>query len=51
MSHLTQETIWESDKNSKKLSNTNSQEVSCFSAGDHEAARNIQDSMADMKDN
>ena len=47
--HLTQDTIWESDKNLRKFHIQDSQEVSPFPAGDHKAARNRQDSMTDMK--
>ena len=40
--HLTEDTIWESDKNtsSRKHKTQKSQEVSPFPAGDREAARN-----------
>ena len=43
--HLTQDTIWESDENTRKYHKLESQEVSPFPAGDHKAARNRQDSM------
>ena len=43
--HLTQDTIWESDKNTRKHHLQESQEVSPFPAGDNKAARNRQDSM------
>ena len=46
---LTQDTIWESDKNSRKRHTQKSQEVSPFPAGDHKAGRKRQDSMTDMK--
>ena len=42
--HMTQDTIWESDKNTRKHHRQESQEVSPFPAGDHKAARNRQDS-------
>ena len=45
--HLTQETIWESDKNTRKHHIQESQEVRPFPAGDHKAAMNRQDSMTD----
>ena len=41
--YLTQDTTWESDKNTRKHHMQNSQEVS-FPAGDHKAAMNKQDS-------
>ena len=47
--HLTQDTIWESDKNTRKNHTQEKQEVSPFPAGDHEDSRNKQDSMKDMK--
>ena len=47
--HLTQETTWESDKNTRKHYIRESQEVSPFQAGDHKAAMNRQDSMTDTK--
>ena len=37
--HLIQDTIWESDKNTRKYYIQRSQEVSPFSAGDHKAAK------------
>ena len=40
--HLTQDTTWESDKNTIKLHN---QEVSPFPAGDHRAAMNRRESL------
>ena len=43
--HLTQHTTWESDKNTRKHHIQESQEVSPFSAGDHKAAMNKQESM------
>ena len=43
--HLTQDTIWESHKNTRKHHIQESQEVSPFPAGDHKAARNRQDRM------
>ena len=47
--HLTQDTIWKSDKNTRKHHTQKDQDVSPFPAGDHKAARNRQDSMKDMK--
>ena len=47
--HLTQDTIWESDKNLRKRHLQESQEVSLFPAGDHKAVMNRQDSMVDTK--
>ena len=47
--HLTQDTTWESDKNTRKHLIQESQEVSPFPAGDHKAATNRQDSMTDTK--
>ena len=43
--HLTLDTIWESDKNTRKSHTEESQVASPFPAGDHKAARNRQDSM------
>ena len=43
--HLTWDTIWESDKNTRKHNTQESQEVSPFRAGDHKAARKTQDSI------
>ena len=45
--HLTQDTTWDSDKNRRNYHIHDSQEVSPFPAGDHEAAMNRQDSMTD----
>ena len=45
MPHLTQDTIRESDKNTRKHHITVSQEVSPFPAGDDKSARNRPDSM------
>ena len=42
--HLTRDTIWESDKNTKRHTQEN-QDVSPFPAGDHKAARNRQNSI------
>ena len=44
--HLTQDAIWESDKNTRKHQIQRTQEGSPFPASDHKAARNRQDSMA-----
>ena len=41
--HLTQDTTWESDKNTRKHHIQESQEASPFQAGDHEAAMNRQE--------
>ena len=46
---LSQNTIWESDKNTRKDNAQQSQQVSLFPAGDHKAARNKQYSMTDTK--
>ena len=43
--HLTRDTIWESDRNTRKHHSQESQDVSPFPAGDHKAARNRQDSI------
>ena len=43
--HLTQSTIWKSDKNTRKQHTEESQEVSHFTAGDYKAAWNRHDSM------
>ena len=43
--HVTQDTIWESDKNTRKHHMQENQEVSPFPACYHKAARNGQDSM------
>ena len=47
--HLTQDTTWGNDKNTRKHHTQESQEVSPFQAGDHKAAMNRQDSMTDTK--
>ena len=47
VSHLAQDTTWESDKNTRKLHIQESQKVSPFQAGDHKAAINRQESMID----
>ena len=47
--HLTQDTTWESDKNTRKHHIQECQEVSPFPAGDHKAAMNGQESMANTK--
>ena len=49
VSHLTQETTWESNKNSINIINK-SQEVSPFPAGDHKAAMNRRESMRNTND-
>ena len=43
--HLTQDTIWKSDKNVRTYHTQESQEVRPLSAGDNKAARNRQDSI------
>ena len=48
-SHLTQDTTWESDKNTRKHHIQEGQEVSPFPAGDHKAAMNRQESMTNTK--
>ena len=48
--HLTQDTTWESDKNTRKHHIQESQDISPFQAGDHKAAMNRQDCMTDTKD-
>ena len=40
--HLTWDTIWETDINTRKDHTQESQEVCTFPAGDHKAARNRQ---------
>ena len=47
--HLTKDTTWESDKDTRKYHTQESQEVSTFPGGDHKAATNIKDSMTDQK--
>ena len=47
--HLSQNTIWESDKNTRKCHIQMGQEVSSFPAGYHRVAMNRQASMTDMK--
>ena len=49
--HLTRDTIWEGDKNTRKHHTNESQEVSPFPAGDHKAARNRQDNLTKTKPN
>ena len=43
--YLTWDTIWKSDKNTIKHHTQEGQEVNPFPVGDHEAARNKQDSI------
>ena len=47
--HLTQDTTWESDKNTRKHHTQESQEASPFPAGDHKAPINRQERMTGMK--
>ena len=49
--HLTQDTVWESDKNSRKRHIQGSQDVSPSPTGDLSAARNRHDSMAKTNTN
>ena len=51
ITHLTQNTIRESDKNTRKRHIQESQEVSPFPTGDHKASRNRQDSMTGNTNN
>ena len=46
--HLTQDTIWESNKNTINITNK-SQEVSPFPAGDYKAAMNRRESMGNTR--
>ena len=46
--HLTQDTTWESNKNTINITNK-SQEASPFSAGDHKAAMNRRESMRNTR--
>ena len=45
--HLTEDTTWESDKHTRKHHTEMRQEVSPFTEGDHKAAENRQESLAD----
>ena len=47
--HLTQDTIWKSDKNTRKHHTQESQEVCPFPAGDHKTAINRIDSTTETK--
>ena len=47
--HLTQDTIWESDKNTINHHRQESQEVSPFPAGNHKATVNRQENMTNME--
>ena len=47
--HLTQDTTWESDKNTIKHHTQESQEIRHFPAGDNKAAMNRQESMTNTK--
>ena len=49
--HLTRDTIWESDQNTRNHHTQESQEVSPFPAGDHKAAWNRQDSITKKNTN
>ena len=51
VSHLTQDTLCESDKHATKRHTQESQEVSPFLAGDHKAAKHRQDSVAKTNTN
>ena len=48
VTHLTQDTTWESDKNTINITNKR-QEASPFPAGDHKAAMNRCESMTNTK--
>ena len=48
VTHLTQDTTWESDKNKINITNK-SQEANPFPAGDHKAAMNRCESMTNTK--
>ena len=48
--HLTRDTLWESDKNTRKHHTQESKEASPFPAGDHKAASNRQDSIINKDD-
>ena len=48
VTHLSQDTIWESNKNTTNLTNK-SQEVSPFPAGDHKAAITRHESMRNIR--
>ena len=45
VAHLARDTIWESDKNTRKNNPRYREEISPFPAGDHKAARNRQDNI------
>ena len=47
--HLTQDTTWESNKNTKKHITNKSQEVSPFTAGDYKAAINRRERMRNTR--
>ena len=49
--HFTQDTTWQSDKNTRKHRIQKGQEVSPFPAGNHKAAMNRHDRMTDTKQN
>ena len=49
VTHLTQDTTWESNKNTIKHNIQESQEASPFPAGDHKAAMHRQKSMTNTK--
>ena len=49
--HFNQDSIWQSNKNTRKNHTTESQEVSPFPAGNHKAARNRQDSIIKTNNN
>ena len=49
--HLTWDTIWENDKNTRKHHTQESQEDSPFPAGDYKTARNRQDSITKKNTN
>ena len=47
--HLPRDIKWESDKNTIKYPTQESQEANPFTAGDHKAAKNSQESVTDTK--
>ena len=46
---MTRNTIWESDKNTRKHGKQESQEVSSFPGGEHKASSNRHDSITKIK--
>ena len=47
--HLTNDTIWESEKTQENITHKRAKKTAFFPTGDHKATRNRQDSMAELQ--